>query len=226
MTGSDPSTLPARWERLAPEGAARPARGGAPWSELGADLLARYAEPHRHYHDRRHLAEVLDNVDLLAPHAVDSDTCRLAAWFHDAVYDPRRDDNEEASAALAIRELGPYEPYALSPGTVAEVARLVRLTATHDPGPTDRDGAVLCDADLAILGAAPGRYATYAADVRREYAHLDDVAFRRGRARVLRALRALDPLYRTPTGARAWTAAARANLDAELARSGPPRGPG
>ncbi|MFB9838486.1 HD domain-containing protein, partial [Actinoallomurus acaciae] len=123
---------------------------------LGADLLRRYAEPHRRYHTTEHLADVLDHVDELAGEAADADAVRLAAWFHDAVYDPTRGDNEERSAVLAERMLADTD---LPAATVAEVARLVRLTATHDPAEGDRDGAVLCDADLAVLAAPPDRYA-------------------------------------------------------------------
>src|SRR5262249_3938128 len=124
--------------------------------ETGAGLLRRYAEPHRRYHTTTHLAEVLGHVDELAGEAADAEAVRLAAWFHDAVYDPARDDNEERSAVLAEDLLGATD---LPAETVAEVARLVRLTTTHDPEEGDRNGAVLCDADLAVLAASPDRYA-------------------------------------------------------------------
>jgi len=171
-------------------------------------LLQRYAEPHRHYHDQRHLREVLDAVDRLAHHADDLAAVRLAAWFHDAVYDPRACDNEERSAALAQS--------ALPPPLADEVARLVRLTAEHSPQPGDRDGAVLCDADLAILGADEQRYDEYASDVRREYDHVADDAFRTGRTAVLARLLARDRLYSTATAYDLWEDRARANLRREL----------
>lgn len=187
-------------------------RPGEP--ELGRNLLERYAEPHRHYHDRAHLREVLDAVDVLAEHAADPAAVRLAAWFHDAIYDPRASDNEAASARLAVQTLSRTN---LRSELVTEVARLVELTATHQPDPDDANGAVLCDADLAILAADAERYARYVADVRSEYAHVDDEAFRTGRRAVLEWLQQLQPLYRTPTAHRRWEPAARANLDAELA---------
>lgn len=193
------------------------------WSgpeEAGADLVRRYAEPHRRYHTVDHLTEVLDHVGELAAEADDAEAVLLAAWFHDAVYDPSGDgggdiggDNEERSAELAERVLTeagrPAE-------TVAEVARLVRLTATHDPAEGDRNGAVLCDADLAVLAADPGRYAAYAAAVREEYAAVPDEAFRRGRADVLRRLLGLPALFHTRRGRERWEEAARHNLAAEL----------
>ncbi|MFE0133449.1 hypothetical protein ACFWY6_18055 [Streptomyces sp. NPDC059037] len=177
------------------------------------NLLARWAEPQRRYHTTAHLAAVLDHIDVLEEHADDPDLVRLAAWFHDAVYLPERSTNEERSARLAERAL----PEAgLTDAKTAEVARLVRLTVGHDPADGDRNGETLCDADLAILAAAPDMYAAYAAAVREEYAFVPDDAFREGRAAVLRQLLALPRLFRTPHGAKEWEGPARANLATEM----------
>jgi predicted metal-dependent HD superfamily phosphohydrolase len=180
----------------------------------GATLLSRYADPSRHYHDLTHLDEVLRNVDELADAARAPDVVRLAAWFHDAVYDPQASDNEEQSAKLAETMLIDMR---VEDAIVDDVARLVRLTADHDPG-DDPDAAVLCDADLAILAADETRYAQYTAGVRAEYAHVPDADFARGRSAVLRQLMAQPSLYRTPTAHAAWETTARANITAELAR--------
>jgi predicted metal-dependent HD superfamily phosphohydrolase len=180
---------------------------------VGRDLVERWSEPHRRFHTLDHLELVLSTVDSHADEAKDADAVRLAAWFHDAVYDPRRTDNEDMSAALAARVL----PGAGVPGDrVATVGRLVRLTATHAPSPVDRDGILLCDADLAVLAGEPDEYATYSAAVRAEYAHVPDEAFRTGRAAVLRNLAALPSLYRLPALHDLWEERARANITAEL----------
>ena len=179
----------------------------------GRALLARWAEPQRRYHSTEHLLAVLDHVDALAEHAEDPDTVRLAAWFHDAVYKPDRSENEQRSAALAVRAL---REAGLTEQRIAEVARLVELTTGHDPEPGDRDGEVLCDADLAVLGSPPERYAAYAAAVREEYAFVPEDAFRTGRAAILRQLLALPALYRTPAAHARFDQQARANLAGEL----------
>ncbi|MEU6218347.1 hypothetical protein ABZ845_12630 [Streptomyces sp. NPDC047022] len=177
------------------------------------DLLRRWSEPQRRYHTVEHLAAVLDHIDVLEEYADDPDAVRLAAWFHDAVYLPDRSTNEERSARLAERAL----PEAgVAQGTTGEVARLVRLTVGHAPEPGDANGAVLCDADLAILAAPPHAYAAYTAAVRQEYGFVPDEAFRVGRAAVLRQLLDLPGLFRTPYGRREWEATARWNLAAEL----------
>lgn len=179
----------------------------------GRELLRRWAEPQRRYHTTDHLRAVLRHVDGLAAHAADPDAVRLAAWFHDAVYRPDRSENEERSAALAVRAL---TAAGLPAARTAEVERLVLLTVTHDPAPGDRDGEVLCDADLAVLGGTPEAYAAYAGAVREEYGFVPEPDFRAGRAAVLRRLLALPALYRTPAAHERLTAPARANLAAEL----------
>ncbi|MFJ7768911.1 hypothetical protein ACIQ1J_11010 [Streptomyces sp. NPDC097107] len=195
-------------DRAGAPGSGRP--DPAPYAD---NLLARWQEPQRRYHTLAHLAAVLDHVDVLEQYADDPDVVRLAAWFHDAVYLPDRSENEERSARLAERAL----PEAGVPAErTAEVARLVRLTVTHAPAGDDRDGQVLCDADLAILASPPSAYAAYTAAVRQEYHFVPDDAFRAGRAAVLRQLLGLPRLFHTPHGRREWEATARHNLTGEL----------
>jgi len=175
------------------------------------ELTAAYADPSRGYHDTVHLTEVLDRLDELTRNGMELDvtTAVLAAWFHDAVYDGER-DAEERSAVWAEESLR-GTPYA------AEVARLVRLTETHDPAAGDAEGQALCDADLAILAASPERYAAYVEGVRRDYAHISDSDFAHGRAAVLHDLTRREQLFHTAYGREHWEPAARANLERELA---------
>ena len=178
-----------------------------------ADLLARWSEPHRRYHNLTHLGEVLGVLRHL-PRGKTA-AVRLAAFFHDAVYLPEMAGpaNEEASAVL-LERLGPRCGFA--PSTVREASRLVLLTAGHEPDSGDLNGAALSDADLAILAAPPMRYLDYASGVRAEYAHVDDVAFASGRAAVLRDLVSRQPLFVTAYGQREFERAARSNIGREL----------
>ncbi|MFE6410394.1 hypothetical protein ACFVOR_26120 [Streptomyces sp. NPDC057837] len=208
---ADLDTLRIRFAR-ALEAARGPAGGPdpAPYAE---NLLTRWREPQRRYHTAGHLAAVLDRVDDLQEYARDPDVVRLAAWFHDAVYLPDRSENEERSARLAERALAEA---GVPDAKTAEVARLVRLTVTHDPADDDPDGQVLCDADLAVLASPPSAYAAYTAAVREEYHFVPNDAFRAGRAATLRQLLGLPRLFRTPYGAEHWEATARYNLSSEL----------
>ena len=191
--------LEAAWARLRPDDPG-----------LGADLLSRWREPHRRYHTVEHLAFMLDVIDRHADLADDPDAVRLAAWFHDAVYDPRAADNEERSVELAVA--------ALQSPQRDEVARLIRLTKDHKARTGDRNGGLLCDADLAILASSRERYDAYAHSVREEYAFVPEDAYRFGRAHVLQQLLDLPALFHVVPERDAWTARAHTNLGAEIDR--------
>ncbi|MFD8724125.1 hypothetical protein ACFV2H_40760 [Streptomyces sp. NPDC059629] len=209
---ADLDDLRSRWLRALPVSRDDDA-GGPDLLRYADELLRRWQEPQRRYHTLAHLTAVLDHIDVLEEYADDPDLVRLAAWFHDAVYLPDRSENEERSARLAERAL----PEAgVSEAEAAEVARLVRLTVTHDPADGDRNGEVLCDADLAILAAPPSAYAAYTAAVREEYHFVPNEAFREGRSAILRQLLDLPALFRTPYGRTKWEPTARYNLAAEL----------
>jgi len=193
-----------RWTRLLPHDPG-----------LGEDLLLRWGEPHRNYHSRVHLLNVLEALDLLLPGSgLPPEQHRpllLAAWFHDAVYRGIPGQDEEDSALLAERGLT-----ALPSSEAAETARLVRLTTRHAPAPDDLAGQLLCDADLSVLAWPAPRYARYLTAVRADYAHVSDADFARGRAAVVEQLLALDPLFHSPLARELWLEAARGNLRGEL----------
>ncbi len=192
--------LLAEWERALPN-----------QEPMGEALIRRYSEPHRHYHNTAHLASVLKHIDLFADDH-DLFLVRLAAWFHDAVYaiPPLQVTNEEASARLAFRELSRA---GLEQEDLNEVARLVRVTATHTPGPRDPEGELLCDADLAILAAPEPEYQQYTRNIRAEYAAVGEQEFLAGRLEILSRLASID-IFRTGKG-RSLLDRARANVEAE-----------
>ena len=198
---ADAAELAERWHAVLPHQEA-----------MGAALVERYREPWRRYHDAQHLLAVLRQVDALAGDQ-DLFIVRLAAWFHDAVYDiPFRElTNEEASARLALRELSRA---GLEQEDMTQVARLVRLTADHLPGSRDPEGELLCDADLAVLAGPSEAYAAYVAAVREEYAAVPDEEFWAARFDVLEPWLEGE-IYRTGKG-KLLTPAARRNVAAEV----------
>ena len=139
---------------------------------------------------------------------------QLAAWYHDAVYAipaGQVSDEEDTAQRLALRELSWV---GLEQEDLNQVARLVRLTETHLPGPRDPEGELLCDADLAILAADPADYTDYVAAIRAEYSQVPEEAFLAGRLAVLTDL-ADREIFRTAKGRRLSTAA-YANLSTEI----------
>ncbi len=180
-----------------------------------ARTLARYGEGHRSYHDAAHVLAVASGCLALCRTmpSVDRDAVLWAALFHDAIYDPRSSTNEADSAALATEEL---RSVGIDEEVVKEVVRLILLTAGHEVAAGDRNGAVLVDSDLAVLGGTPEEYARYVDGVRREYSFVPDDAWRIGRSRVLTNLLAVPRLF-TADVMKLREIAARSNMRAELA---------
>lgn len=195
--------LRAAWHELMP---------GAPG--LGRELLERWQEPHRHYHDVRHLAQLLAALAALGG-GTPARPVTLAAWFHDAVHDGIAGDDERASATLARTSL---EATGLPADEVDEVVRLVLLTIDHDPDPADDAGILMVDGDLSVLGQPPGRYHYYSRGVRLEYPQFDDQKFASGRMRALNGLSSKEQLFGSLAGREFWEAQARGNLDVERLR--------
>lgn len=179
-------------------------------------LEAAYAEPHRRYHTRAHieacLAELAAVPDLAGR---ERQLLTWALWWHDAVYDPKRSDNEEQSAELVRRDL---PALGASPADVEEVVRLVLLTKGHTVAPDDRLGALMVSIDLSVLGSDPETYAAYAQGVREEYAHVPDEAFRVGRKAVMGRFLEAPVLFPANAYRERLEQRARENIAAELAR--------
>jgi len=182
--------------------------------DVWSDLVRRWSEPHRRYHDLHHLLHVLTVVDELAREGDELRAVRLAAWFHDAVYDPRSADNETRSADLAVAAL---DSLRLDADLVQQVRELILMTERHDAGPqADRPRLLLHDADLAILGVPAMHYLRYVNGVRAEYAHLSDDEFTKGRIAVLQEFSGRDQIYLLPEARERYEANARTNIAAEL----------
>lgn len=132
------------------------------------------------------------------------DLIEMALWFHDAVYDPKSVENEVISAQMAVEALGDGE-------TAREVARLILLTKSHQPG-VGPDDAWIIDIDLAIFAQSPERVLEYEQQIRAEYAWVAEAVYREKRAEVLRGFLAREPIYRTPWARERFETRAKENL--------------
>lgn len=184
--------------------------GGAPDA---ADLIERYSEPHRSYHNTFHVASVVRDSWALADTFTFTTEERailtLAACAHDVIYEGKPGDDERASAAWARQRLTGLEEE-----QITRVESLVLATITHSS--EDRLAQVMLDADLAILGSEPEHYERYRQAVRQEYGQYDDETWRAGRTKVLKTLLDRQDLYVTEPARELWDAAARTNLAREL----------
>lgn len=187
------------------------------WSGLGAsgdgareynELVAHYAQPDRHYHSLQHLAECVvwfESVAVMAQHPAEVEA---ALWFHDAIYDPTRQDNEACSAAWAHSALSAA---GVLPERASRVQRLV-LATQHTAAPGSADERLLVDIDLSILGASEERFAQYQQQIRAEYAFVPDDVFARKRPAILRAFMDRPRIYSTEHFRSELEGRARSNL--------------
>lgn len=169
------------------------------WRDLGTTgddaerdaLLARYAEPHRHYHSLRHLEECFERLESVRVRAAHPGELDLALWYHDAVHAPTASDNEARSADLAVQAM---ERVRLPADVCGRVRSLIMATR-HDALPAPGDAALLVDVDLGILAATPARFDEYEEQIRAEYAWVPAVLFRRKRREVLEGFLARERIY-------------------------------
>ena len=190
------------------------------WTHLGVagdatlhrELIDRYSERSRRYHTVQHLDECMARLDEAVAFAARPLEVELALWFHDAVYDVRRHDNEEQSAAWA-------HIVALRSGLSAEVADRLHaliMATKHDAVPTDPDAQLLVDIDLSILAAPAVRFDEYERQVREEYAWVPEFLFRRTRKSILETFRSRPHIFNTDYFRTRSEASARSNLDRSI----------
>jgi predicted metal-dependent HD superfamily phosphohydrolase len=190
-------------------------------ARAGAGLLARWNDPSRRYHTTSHLVEMFAALDELREAREIDDrqrsVARLAAWFHDAVYDTAAPGgyNEADSAVLARNTL---QGLRFGEQDIDAIDRLTRLTAEHEAEASEPLDAAFHDADLWILSAPRTRFDSYCDQVREEYAYVPDEDYRNGRSAILGPLLHRDGIYRTAHARLAWETPARINLGRELAR--------
>lgn len=204
---SDAETVHRWFERCHASGVALAAANA-----MGGRLAAAYAEPGRHYHDLGHVRHVLDLAAGFRLGDTEREAVEFALWFHDAISDPARDDNEARSAELARSWLTEQHL-----ACADEVADLIEMTAGHrQPDRSRRSATVVHDVDLAILGATADDYDRYVDAIRLEFGHLDDRTFRSGRRAVLEGFLAMEPIFVTAELAPVLESRARANIAREL----------
>jgi predicted metal-dependent HD superfamily phosphohydrolase len=140
----------------------------------------------------------------------------LAIWFHDAIYDVKRPDNEEQSALWAESAL---LSHGVDPKAAAHVHRLIMLTR-HSALPETQDEKILVDMDLSILGASDVRFAEYERQIRNEYAFVPAELFQSRRREILQSFLDRPSIYSTEYFTAAFEHKARANLRRAIDKNG------
>ncbi|HEY0656593.1 MAG TPA: hypothetical protein VGD65_25845 [Chryseosolibacter sp.] len=180
----------------------------AMWEEIEKN----YSGSRRHYHTISHLDSMLAELIIHQPQFDNWDTIVFAISYHDIIYNSLKSDNEERSAAIAVKRLKAIGFPAMC---IDFCSQLILTTKKHEP--RDVQTNLFTDADLSILGSDSARYAEYTRQIRKEYSIYPDIIYNRGRVKVLKHFLAMDSIYKTKAFADLYEEKARANIEAELA---------
>jgi predicted metal-dependent HD superfamily phosphohydrolase len=174
-----------------------------------------YSAEGRFYHNLSHVESLLALARELKKTVVDYDSVQFSIWFHDAVYDTRRTDNEERSADLAEESLTKLRVPAK---TISAVREMILATKQHGDAPGPPDLPIFLDLDLSILGAPDAVYTRYAAAIRKEYSWVPEPLYKQGRANILKGFLGRDFVFLTEAARKKFERPARINLQRELSR--------
>ena len=195
------------------------------WKQLGAanpdpklhgELIACYSEPHRRYHTLQHLGECFEKLDEIRAPAEHPAEIELALWFHDAIYDVKRRDNEKKSADWARASASA----AGVPDAACDRVHALVMATRHKAVPRGTDAELLVDVDLSILGAAPERFDEYERQVRQEYAWVPNFLFRRERRKILKDFLARPRIFNTARFRERYEQQARSNIKRSIEHQG------
>lgn len=137
--------------------------------KINADIVSNYDEPYRFYHNWNHVIDLLTEAQK---YNILSDELFLAIVFHDIIYDPKANDNEEKSAELF---------YSLIQNDI--VRQAILDTKSHIP--TNEISKQLCQLDLNILYSNFKDFVDYEDKIFKEFQFIDYKTYKENRINFL-----------------------------------------
>jgi predicted metal-dependent HD superfamily phosphohydrolase len=178
-----------------------------------AELTKAYTEKQRHYHTLEHIASMMTEILVCKDPLLNKDALLFATWFHDIVYDPKKHDNEQRSAAKAVERLNQLQ---VPKEMILLIEQLILATANHVTAAFTPELNFFLDCDLKILGAASDKYQEYATAIRKEYKHVLSFIYKLERKKVLQRFIASPVIYRTVHFQERYEQQARINVANEI----------
>lgn len=178
------------------------------WSEINHH----YTHKNRHYHNLIHLEYMLQHIDRLNDKLVSCDRLQFSIFYHDIIYNVKRQDNELKSAEVAqdrLKKLG------LPDDIIRSIYQQILATKSHERQ-IDSDTNYLLDIDLGILGEPWESYLLYTQNIRKEYALYPNFLYKRGRKKVLKHFLAMESIFKTEEFLNTHEKITRENLKKEL----------
>ena len=181
-------------------------------AQLWSEINKHYSNKHRHYHNLSHLDHLLQQLIEVKNDVADWDTILFSLYYHDIIYKPLSKDNEENSAKFAVKIL---RSISYPAAQTLKCEHQILSTKTHVKD-ADNDTNLLLDADLSILGEPKPIYECYCKNVRREYAIVPELLYKRGRVKVLQQFLAMESIFKTMHFINKYEEQARKNIAFEI----------
>jgi predicted metal-dependent HD superfamily phosphohydrolase len=175
-----------------------------------------YNNSERYFHNMLHIEQFYEALSPLQLQVEDWDSLLFSLFYHDIAYDVVQyvleNDNEERSAAIAVKALTDIG----FPTHKTERCRLhILATKTHQAS-SDADTNLFIDADLSILGQPWEDYQQYMKNIRKEYIIYPDNIYHSGRLNVLKHFLKMERVYKTDHFFNLYEATARENMRREI----------
>ena len=181
-------------------------------NELWEEIEVAYSAPKRHYHTLVHLENLLHQLKAVKNEIKNWDAVLFTLYYHDIVYNPLKDNNEEKSAELAAARLRALAV----PDELSQLCQQQILATKKHVLNTDQDTNYFTDADLSVLGQDWPVYSAYAEGVRKEYSIYPDLIYKPGRKKVLQHFLQMERIFKTDYFYQKLETSAKRNLQQEL----------
>ena len=184
-------------------------------TELYQNLTDLYNSEDRFYHNLSHIEALLKLSEEHRQLLESQKNIDFVIWYHDAIYDASKSNNEEESAQLAKKDL---TKLGLDANIIENCYDLIIATKTHQlPKDLDSfDSQFLLDIDLSILASERAKYIEYTQHIRKEYTIYPDSIYKEGRKKVLRHFLEMEHIYKTELFQNLWEFRAKENLSYEI----------
>lgn len=176
-------------------------------------VITSYEQDYRGYHNYTHIQDCLDKLEEVRGLIQYNRAVEMAIWYHDVVYVPASEINEQMSAEIAYNDclrLGRNHNFA----TI--VKNLIILSA-HNPTKRIPDSLYMHDIDFSILGEGPDKYASYMIGIYREWQYARKDLQKKNRRHFLKRQLRKRRIFLTEYFRDKYEDATRDNIKKELA---------
>lgn len=136
-------------------------------NEQVLDILSKYDESHRFYHTRKHLSEIMDYINGCVDDLTEDelDILSVCVYFHDAIYNPKKDNNEKKSVDL-------MNEYTKIPEDIRKKSKSIIMDTASSTEPTEKLSRLFWLADRSIFNKDLTELIEYENNIFKEYQHV------------------------------------------------------